>query len=143
MFRTEIKEYQPFDVLGWLDEVFVGKELVWQEQYENAKRRYAKKLADEKQAENKRNAKREIAELAHELIDKEYLSIYTYIRQYVARQLVIDLENNPKYDIKKNYQLEKLTVINQQFCSEDFQLVSDFLWELTGGVKRSFPLGQK
>ncbi len=142
MFRTEIKEYQPFDVLGWLDGIFLNQELKWQEQFEKAKINYKKRIEDEKRAEKKRKAKQELDKLARDFIEKEYMLIYLYIRHYVARHLAMDLESNPKYDITKNYQQENLTVLKEQHCPEDFSVVSDFLWELTGGVKEAFHWGR-
>ncbi|MGJ7921612.1 DEAD/DEAH box helicase [Neobacillus sp. LXY-4] len=142
LFRTEIRTYQPFDVLTWIDSVFLHHEEEWKERYDTARENFFIKIEEVRLAEQTKKIKEEILVVAEDFLRKEYLRLYLYIRFYVVNQIANDLERNPKYDITKSHQVEKLTVIDDTMTKEDYRLVSDFFDELTGGIQEAFHWGR-
>ncbi len=142
LFRTEIRNYQPFNVVEWADGIFLHQEIKWQEQYYKARINFAKKREESLLAEKRRNVEMEIGELTQDILEKEYLHLYLYIRHYAAKHLLKDLEQNPKYDVSRNYQHENLTVSSDHFQVNDYPLVSEFFGELTGAIEESLQWGR-
>lgn len=142
LFRTEIRSYQPFDVLSWIDSVFLHKEQAWHEQYDDARRKLFRRLEEERSAKKKKELDLVIERAVEELLQREYDTVYVYIRAYVASHIIKDLQHNSKYELTKSYQLEKLTEVNTPLAEQGYSLVGDFFEELTGAVQETFQWGR-
>ncbi|WP_318508953.1 hypothetical protein [Bacillus sp. T3] len=142
LFRTEIRNYQPFDVNAWIDSVFLNNEKAWQDQYSKARKKLFERLEEERTAKRKTEINNTVMKASHELLQKEYTVIYLYIRAYVARHITNDLMQNPKYELKTSYQHQKLIEVKPSLVSQDYIQVSDFFEELTGAIQETFDWGR-
>lgn len=142
LFRNEIRDFQPFDVVTWLDSVFNNHNDAWLEQYEQARTKLEARLVEERIATAKMSVVTSISEQVEQLFQSQYEVLYLYIRYYMSKQIVKDFEQNPKFEIKKSYQLEKIIETGEKISHSDFRLMSDFFEELTGAIHESFERGR-
>ncbi|NMD69889.1 RNA helicase [Bacillus sp. DNRA2] len=142
LFRNEIRDYQPFDIVTWLDSVFYNHNDAWLEQFEQARMKHEVRLAEERIATEKMGVVTSISEKVEQLFQSQYEVLYLYIRYYVAKQIMKDFERNPKFGIKKSYQLEKIIETDELLSPSDFRLMSDLFEELTGAIHESLERGR-
>ncbi|WP_280772307.1 helicase-related protein [Salipaludibacillus daqingensis] len=136
LFRTEMRKYEPFDVLEWLKGTFFQQEKIWKKRYLSAREAYVK-AEKEKLVKEEKNAL--LSAINHEvttLINQNRLLFYVYIRRYVADQLVHDL-NNKKYRSVDTFRLEEELIPEGSFDDKDYVKLEEFLYELTGSVQKT------
>ncbi|WP_066321786.1 DEAD/DEAH box helicase [Bacillus sp. FJAT-29814] len=134
LFRDEMRLYQPFDVMAWIQETFEGQGEKWAERFRQAKENFVLR-EQQKQVEEQRAAiSAEIEEAAAGIIEDQYELFYLYVRQFVAKQLAGDLENQVKYQAQDPAALEKKLIEEGMFNPSSYVTMVDFLEELTGDI---------
>lgn len=143
IFRTEIRNYHPFDVFTWLDEWSQEHENEWDAVFEEARNRYIQELEKER-SERKRDR---ILELLEESLDDiltvEYQLFYLYIRYYVATEMARVFEANPRYDQIDPFALEIPLQKIGSFKTEDYTTLNTFYNELTGEIHKTRHRGRQ
>lgn len=142
LFRNEIRDFQPFDVVSWLDSVFLNHKEAWIMHYEQARTKLEARIAAQRIVEQQHEVITVIVEAVEELLKQQYELLYLYIRYYIAKQIKQDFGQNPKFGIKKTYQLEKLTETDPHLSQADYRLMGEFFDELTGGIHETFERGR-
>ena len=66
MFRNEIREIEPFDLIDWLDSMFVNRGKEWEQRYAQAKEDYQNRI----ELQQQREAARKIVEKIDYYIDQ-------------------------------------------------------------------------
>jgi ATP-dependent RNA helicase SUPV3L1/SUV3 len=143
LFRNEMRSYQPFDVISWVNEYVSGNEEDWKERYETAQVKFQMKEEDRLKKQKKASVRIEIEKAAQNVSEEEELLFYLYVRHYIAKQLVKDLAENPKYqDDIDTLELEEKLVPQGSFNAEDYRTVGEFLDELTGDIHKTLHWGR-
>ncbi|WP_456279164.1 DEAD/DEAH box helicase [Bacillus sp. AK128] len=94
LFRTEIREYDPFDAITWLNQVFEENEEVWQKRYQHVRSAFIKKERRRKELESKKHIKFTLEKEVEDLLSENYLELYVNIRYFIARKIKMDLSKN-------------------------------------------------
>lgn len=134
LFRDEMRLYQPFDVMSWVRETFEGQEEKWTTLYQQAKENFVQREQQKEKEEKQAAISAEIEEAAAGIIEEKYELYYLYVRQFVAKQLAADLENQIKYQTVDPAALEEKLVKEGAFNPSSYVSVADFLEELTGDI---------
>ncbi|MGJ7913028.1 DEAD/DEAH box helicase [Neobacillus sp. LXY-1] len=142
LFRDEMREYQPFDALTWLYEMFEGQKEKWSLRFKEAKEQFIKREEQSKIAEQKADLIEEIEDIAARILEEQYLNIYVYVRYFVAKQLTADLKNNVKFQSIDPAALEEKLINQGEFNPNAYQTVSQFFTELTGEIQKSPAFGR-
>lgn len=137
VFRTEIRDYHPFDVSAWLDDWFQEHETEWSTILEEARTAYIQEQEKER-LERKRDR---ILELLEESLDDiltvEYQLFYLYIRFYVANEISRFFESNTKYNQVDPFALEIPLQEMGKFNGQDYTTLDTFFDELTGEIHKT------
>ena len=109
--------YQPFDAMGWINETFAGKEEEWKNHYQDAKVNFIKQEELKQLEEQRHSIRSEIEDSAVGILEEQYELFYLFVRYFVAKQLVADLQNNVKFQSVDTFALEEKLVDEGQFQS--------------------------
>jgi len=143
LFRNEIKGFQPFDVIHWLEEQFANNPEKWEREFEQAREAYFKRQV-QAEVEKERNAFTfELQKWVENFLEKNFHFFYLKVRHYTAIQLMRDLKQNQKYQYVEPYRLEERLIEDGQFHPSDYRTMGEFFEELTGGVQSSFDWGAR
>lgn len=123
LFRNAIREYEPFNVLAWLTNALLGREVEWKERYEKVRAEFLEKEAKKQLMKKKEKIKNEICTIAKEILEKEQLRIYLYVRHYVSRHLISDTEK---------YRIDEKTRVGD-FFEETTRAILDHLFDFETG----------
>ncbi|MCL7748426.1 helicase-related protein [Halalkalibacter alkaliphilus] len=138
LFRNEMRDYRPFNVIGWLKERFSGKEQEWNELFDKAKMNYAKRKEEERLAEKRKKVESNIEAVLQEIMEQDQEHLYLYIRHRVSRQLASDFKAKPKYRKIETFKIEEELEEIGPFSPKDYFTVSKFFDELTGAVQKAY-----
>jgi len=142
LFRDEMRTYQPFDVMEWVNETFSGKEGLWAKCYQDAKVQHEEREKQKKLEEQKQSIQTEIEELAVGILEEQYDLFYLYVRHFVAKQLTADLKNNVKFQSVDTFALEEKLVDQGAFNPAVYTTVATFFEELTGDIHKTLHWGR-
>lgn len=142
LFRDEMRTYQPFDVMSWINERFQGKEEEWDERYQKAKESYIKRQEQTRLEELKSSIRMKIEDAASHIIEENYDLFYLYVRYFVAKQLEADIKNNIKFQSVDTFALEEKLVDEGPFNPESYTTVAKFFGELTGDIHKTVHWGR-
>lgn len=142
LFRTEIRNYQAFDVKKWVVETFKGKEEEWKNLYNKARLAYKKREEERILEEKRKEVRQRIEEKALESIEKNADIFYLYIRYQTGRQLAHDFQYNTRYHSIDSYHLGEKLIQEDPFDASCYEKVSDFFDELTGDVHQMVNWGR-
>ena len=134
LFRNELRNYRPFDVLPWLTQTFADNEQAWEQRYVTARENFFKKQEEERLAKEKWKVREMLHESVEQFIEENSLLLYLHVRHYVAKKVVDDLRTKPKYEYIEPYMLEEQLVEQGSFDPTEYVLLTDFFEELTGNV---------
>ncbi|WP_071395183.1 helicase-related protein [Bacillus tuaregi] len=137
LFRTEIKNYQPFPIEEWLYDTYAHDEAQWKGLYESARVDFQKRKADEEIAEKKEQAILEIETEVYALLRKQHQLFYLYTRKLVADYLKRDFETRTKYQRLSSEVIEERLFPQGFFLSKDYLMVKEFFSEVTGEIQKS------
>ena len=134
LFRNELRNYRPFDVLPWLTQTFADNEQAWEQRYVTARENFFKRQEEERLAKEKWKVREMLHESVEQFIEENSLLLYLHVRHYVAKKVVDDLRTKPKYEYIEPYMLEEQLVEQGSFDPTEYVLLTDFFEELTGNV---------
>ncbi|KKI90180.1 RNA helicase [Bacillus sp. SA1-12] len=92
MFRNEIREIKPFDLLGWLDDTFLTQIEKWEQQYVQAREAYLSRMKLQHQREERRKYLQKLEYYIDKLLDDHYEDLYLYVRYLLGSHLAIEIE---------------------------------------------------
>ncbi len=142
LFRDEMRMYQPFDAMGWMNETFAGKEDEWKSHYQDAKVNFIKQEELKQLEEQRHSIRSEIEDSAVGILEEQYELFYLFVRYFVAKQLVADLQNNVKFQSVDTFALEEKLVNEGHFNPSAYTTVATFFEELTGDIHKTMNWGR-
>jgi ATP-dependent RNA helicase SUPV3L1/SUV3 len=142
LFRDEMRMYQPFDAMGWINETFAGKEDEWKSHYQDAKVNFIKQEELKQLEEQRHSIRSEIEDSAVGILEEQYELFYLFVRYFVAKQLVADLQNNVKFQSVDTFALEEKLVDEGHFNPSSYTTVATFFEELTGDIHKTMNWGR-
>jgi ATP-dependent RNA helicase SUPV3L1/SUV3 len=139
LFRNEMRSYQSFDVTKWLDETFADDQKGWEERYQKARTHFLEREKEKQLLEKRENIKKKVVNAALNILKQDHVTLYVYVRHYVACQLASDLKKNTKYQTIDPFRIEKKLVEEDHFDSSDYMTVATFFHELTHAIHKVPP----
>ncbi|WP_043933784.1 helicase-related protein [Bacillus sp. EB01] len=142
LFRTEIRDFSPFDVNGWVDSEIGKAPEKWRKMYDRARKNYKERLEAEKVQQQREKNTRSIVEHAEAVFHDHEMLLYLLTRHMVAQELKKDMEQGKKYKRIDSFRLEeKLTEIGP-FSVDDYLHVYEFFDEFTGDIHKTNDRGR-
>ncbi|WP_100407936.1 helicase-related protein [Bacillus solitudinis] len=141
LFRSEIKHYNPFDIMDWVQTHFNDEE-EWEVRYSNAREEYLNKEEEERLADIRLKSVQTIELTAQMVIKQQYDLLYLYVRSEVANQLVEDFKTKSKYQSANIFKIEEKLIKAGSFKADEYQTVARFFDELTGSVQKTTYWGE-
>jgi ATP-dependent RNA helicase SUPV3L1/SUV3 len=142
LFRDEMRNFQPFNVLDWLIETFEGKDSQWEQRFYKAKEAYVKREEQARLEEGKLKIRKKIDQVASRIVEDNYGTLYLSVRHFVAKQLASDIKNNVKFQNVDTFALEEKLVEQGQFNPSSYTTVGKFFEELTGDIHKTLQWGR-
>ncbi|WP_102348604.1 DEAD/DEAH box helicase [Bacillus sp. Marseille-P3661] len=93
LFRTEIRNEEPYDLVGWLDEKFVNQVEIWKQKYDTVRESYLHHRALHLERESRRKYLLKVEYHIEQLLGEHYEDLYLYVRFLLGSQLAIEIEN--------------------------------------------------
>ncbi len=143
VFRNELRNYRPFDVITWVKQTFSKDVLDWEQRYINAREVYFKRQEMERIAKEKWQVRDMLQKSVDHLFEENSLLLYLHVRYHVAKKLVADFENQTKYKYVDPQFLEERLVEQGKFNAAEYTWVTDFFEELTGNVHSFLDWGKR
>ncbi|HWO95455.1 MAG TPA: helicase-related protein [Bacillus sp. (in: firmicutes)] len=134
LFRNEMRTYRPFDAIKWLNDTFSSNHIDWEERYEKRRAHFLKQEKEKKLFEKRSDVKKKLIKTVLKSVKQHHLTLYLYVRYYVACQLAIDVRkklNDPIIDVHKLEETLREEDGLDSFPSP-YPKVSAFLEELMG-----------
>ncbi|TYR75108.1 RNA helicase [Rossellomorea vietnamensis] len=142
VFRNEMRDYRPFDVVHWLQDLAEYQEGQWEERYENAREGYLLRLEQDKIEEKQKMISKEITSSLsvkfHELKDSWYLPV----RFASAQKLANDFQEKIRYRHVDTFMLEEQLEELGPFDPEEYGILTEFFQELNGLIHRTLHRGR-
>ncbi|MCM3653745.1 DEAD/DEAH box helicase [Metabacillus litoralis] len=140
MFRNEIREIEPFDLIDWLDSMFVNQGEEWEQRYVQAKEDYQNRITLQQQREAARKIVGKIDYYIDQLLGEQYEELYLYARYLLGCHLAIEIEQkvNPLFSeemIFSSYLYHEMeSAFNRKHYEEDITekyetLISNYLFD--------------
>ncbi len=137
LFRTEIRDYEPFKVTDWLEETYAKEYEKWDDLYDRTIEQVQKREEATQKLIKKESVLEAIKEKASDVFSSGYQSLYLYIRYLIGLQMKADLHSKPRYKRLDTYALEEKLEIEGSFDELLEQSLSYFLDELTGDIQKT------
>ncbi|PAQ15449.1 RNA helicase [Bacillaceae bacterium SAOS 7] len=141
LFRTEIRSYQPFDVINWLQHKFQN-EHTWSDTYDKARIDYLKYEQELCQQRKQQELLQQMEPIVERILDEQEGYLYLSFRHLFAKQLAEDLQET-KYNLVEIYPFEYELVEDGHFDSEKYSSLGGFSYECTGKFQRTFDWGRE
>jgi ATP-dependent RNA helicase SUPV3L1/SUV3 len=142
LFRDAIRDYQPFDVLLWLDQAFLGYPQHWEERHQKARHDFLNHEEEIKLKNEKEKLQREIQNATIELLNKEKDILYIHTRYLLAKKLANDFHDKKKYRMVDLFALEEKLEEEGAFNPSSYTTITTFFDELTGKIHKIMHWGQ-
>jgi ATP-dependent RNA helicase SUPV3L1/SUV3 len=142
LFRNEIRSYQPFQVVNWLNSAFKNQEEKWKERHERARKRFLNRETEEQLFEQRRQVQDEIENEIIDIIHEAEEVLFLKTRHFVSIQLKNDFMNKVKYKKIDTFALELKLEEEGHFNPGSFTTVAEFLEELTGDIHKTLHGGR-
>ncbi|WP_345840699.1 helicase-related protein [Bacillus sp. P14.5] len=142
VFRNEMREYQPFDVVVWLQELAEYQEQQWEERYELAREGYLLRLEQDKIEEEQKKISKDIASSLGVKFQELKHRWYLPVRFAVAQKLANDFQEKVRYEHVETFMLEEQLEELGPFNPDDFSTLSKFFNELNGLIHRTLHRGR-
>ncbi len=142
LFRDEMRMYQPFNAMEWVEEAFGGKEEMWDQRHQKATINFLKREEQKQLEEQKQSIRSEIEDIAVGILENQYDLFYLYVRHFVAKQLAADFQNNVKFQSVDTFALEEKLVNQGAFNPSAYTTVATFFEELTGDIHKTLHWGR-
>ncbi|MBN8193142.1 RNA helicase [Bacillus sp. NTK074B] len=135
LFRNEIRAYDPFHILNWLEEN-PPTESEWQKQHIRVRKESLKNHEERKQALLQKDIQKDILSFVNETMDQLELRWYVELRYLFAKKCINDMETKSKYRSIEPYMREEKLEEEGRFSTTSFTTVADFLREFTGSIHK-------
>jgi ATP-dependent RNA helicase SUPV3L1/SUV3 len=142
LFRNEMREYQPFPVIDWINETFLHQEDKWEARYERARHHFLNRELEEQLFEKRRRMQDNLDDAIADIIQENEEQLYLKIRHQAAQQLKQDFISKTKYKKVDTFALEIKLEEEGLFRAEDYKSVADFFEELTGDIHKTKHAGR-
>ena len=142
LFRNELRNYYPFDVLPWLKQTLSENEQGWEQRYVKARQNFFERQEEKRQAEQRWHIREKLQKAAYDFFDKNAFLSYLHVRYHVARMLSDDIQNKKKYHYTEPYLLEEPLRVQGELNATDYVMLTDFFEELTGDIHSLFVWGR-
>ncbi|MFC3885966.1 helicase-related protein [Bacillus songklensis] len=136
LFRNEMRSYQPFDVMKWLDETFANDQKGWEERYQKARKYFLEREKEKQLLEKRASVKKKIVSAASKILKQDHVTLYLYVRHFVACRLASDLKKKTKYRTLDTFRIEETLEGEDRFDPSDYTTAADFFHELTGAIHK-------
>jgi ATP-dependent RNA helicase SUPV3L1/SUV3 len=137
LFRNEMRTYQPFQVVDWLNSNFLDQSEKWIDRFERATRNFSNREKEEQLFEQRRQVQDDMEdEIAGIILENEEL-LFLELRNFVASQLKSDFAQKVKYKKVDTFALELKLEEEGSFKPEIFSTLAEFLEELTGDIHKT------
>jgi len=137
LFRTEMREYNPFNASAWLEDKFSEKEEEWQDRFERSREIYFKRIEMEHLADERRRTTEEILSFIEDYIEENLDVLYLRVRHFIAGKLKNDFSEKTKYRQIDTFALEEKLTEEGSFNPKDYSTLSGFFDDLTGDIHRT------
>jgi ATP-dependent RNA helicase SUPV3L1/SUV3 len=137
LFRTEMRDFQPFHTIDWVRETFLGQAEIWEKRYEKARLQFLKDREERAEEEKKISLIQKIDNGAQELIEDNYQVFYLYVRYFVGSQMKEHFLTKRKYKKIDTFALEEKLTAEGRFQTSDYFALQSFLEELTGDIHKT------
>jgi ATP-dependent RNA helicase SUPV3L1/SUV3 len=137
LFRTEVRDYEPFKVTDWLEETYGQEYEKWNDLYNLTMEQVQKREEASQKLIKRESVLEAIEDKASEVFSSGYKSLYLYIRYLVGLQMKADIQSKPRYKRLDTYALEEKLEIEGSFEEMGEQSFSSFLDELTGDIQKT------
>ncbi|MFC7783874.1 helicase-related protein [Rossellomorea sp. GCM10028870] len=135
LFRNEIRDFEPFHILNWLNENPPSAD-AWKGRHQHVRENYLKKIEEKKQAALQKDIQKEIISFINTQMEEFELHWYVELRYLFAKKFIHDLGTKTKFRHTEPYMLEEKLEDEGKFTSDSFTTVSDFLKEFTGSIHK-------
>ncbi|MGN7296982.1 DEAD/DEAH box helicase [Ferdinandcohnia sp. SAFN-114] len=92
LFRTEIRNVHPYDLLGWLEETYAKHPDEWQKKYQTARDDYEARIKKQMDRETKRKFILKLNFYLNEILGDHYEELYLRIRYLLGSHLAIEID---------------------------------------------------
>ncbi|PFA62161.1 RNA helicase [Bacillus sp. AFS015802] len=135
LYRNEIREFQPFHILNWLNENPISEQ-DWKEKHQRVREEYLKKKEEKKKAVLQKDIQKQLLSFIQDQMDKLKDHWYVELRFLFADKCISDIGTKTKYRPLEPYMLEEKLEEEGRFIMGSFTTVSDFLTEFTGSIHK-------
>ncbi|WML47975.1 hypothetical protein RCG23_22175 [Neobacillus sp. PS3-34] len=142
LFRTEVRNYKPFDAAEWIKSKFRGNEESWEQKYHSARINFQLRKETELLQVKKLKIREGIEEFVEEYFHNHYELLYLHVRHVTAQRVKADFINRKKYQKVDTFALEEKLVEEGTFNPDDYTTLSGFLEDLTGDIHKTHHKGR-
>jgi ATP-dependent RNA helicase SUPV3L1/SUV3 len=142
LFRNEMRTYEPFQVIEWLNSVFLNQEEKWNNRYEKARLNFENREVEEQLFEQRRQLQDHLEDEIHAIVIENEEILFLKLRYFVACQLKKDFLRRTKYKRIDTFALELKLEEEGSFHLEDYSTLAEFLEELTGDIHKTLHNGR-
>jgi ATP-dependent RNA helicase SUPV3L1/SUV3 len=142
LFRNEMRTYQPFQVIKWLNEMFLEQKDNWERRYEHAKQNFNKRQLDEVLFEQRRELQDRLDEVTEDIINYNEELLFFKSRSFIAEKLKSDFDDKVRYHKVDTFALEEKLVEEGTFQAGNYKTLRTFFEELTGDIHKTSHFGR-
>ncbi|MEH7223386.1 helicase-related protein [Bacillus sp. JJ1566] len=92
LFRTEVRDIEPFDFISWLEDTFANQPKEWEQKYKSAREDFEARLKKQLEREEKRKFILKLNFYLNEIVGDHYDELYLRIRYLLGSHLAIEIE---------------------------------------------------
>ncbi|WP_449540167.1 DEAD/DEAH box helicase [Ferdinandcohnia sp. Marseille-Q9671] len=92
LFRTEIRNVDPYDLMGWLEDTFANQPKKWEQKYTKAREEYKARMKKQQERQKKSKFLDKFDFYLNEILGDHYDELYLRIRYLLGSHLAIEIE---------------------------------------------------
>jgi len=92
LFRSEIRDVESYDLIGWLEVKYANQPEEWKQNYLSARTEYEARIKKKEERENKRKFMLKLHYYLNEILNEHYDELYLKIRYLLGSHLAIEIE---------------------------------------------------
>ncbi|MDR4886350.1 DEAD/DEAH box helicase [Fredinandcohnia sp. QZ13] len=92
LFRTEIRDVEPYDFISWLEEKFANQPNEWEKKYQSARENFESRMKQQQEREKKRKFILKLNFYLNEILSENYEELYLRIRYLLGSHLTIEID---------------------------------------------------
>ncbi|WP_442593890.1 DEAD/DEAH box helicase [Neobacillus sp. D3-1R] len=137
LFRNEMRDYKPFNVISWLKETFFNNEDKWHERYEMARHYFINRDMEEQLFAERDELLDKIEISSLQILEQQKEFLYLRVRSFTAQKLKSDFQQKTRFQKVDTFALEIKLVEQGIFSPESYKTLADFFEELTGDIHKT------